>query len=72
MTGGTEIQEECRRLLEDRGELSEGDVLVSGPGKLRCKSIIHVVIPTNAEDEKVEESMRTIVGKCLETASERA
>ncbi|XP_025094907.1 poly [ADP-ribose] polymerase 14-like isoform X2 [Pomacea canaliculata] len=70
-TGGTEIQEECRRLLEDMGELSEGDVLVSGPGKLRCKSIIHVVIPTNAEDDKVEESMLTIVVKCLETASER-
>lgn len=71
VTGGTEIQEECRRLLEDMGELSEGDVLVSGPGQLRCKSIIHVVIPTNAEDEKVEESMLTIVVKCLETASER-
>ncbi|PVD29541.1 hypothetical protein C0Q70_08792 [Pomacea canaliculata] len=70
--GGREIQEECNRTIKTRGELSEGDVLVSGPGKLPCKSIIHAVGPRYKGGNKGEEEcLRSTVFNCLKAASDR-
>ena len=43
--GGSDIEEECNRLLKDRGSLNEGDVVTTGAGKLSCRKIIHAVGP---------------------------
>ncbi|XP_025094909.1 poly [ADP-ribose] polymerase 14-like isoform X2 [Pomacea canaliculata] len=68
--GGDTIQEECYRILRTRGKLSEGDVLVSGPGKLPFKAIIHAVGPAYRGGTRGEEEcLRGTVLKCLMTAS---
>ncbi|XP_025094894.1 poly [ADP-ribose] polymerase 14-like isoform X4 [Pomacea canaliculata] len=70
--GGDKIQEECFRILKTRGKLSEGDVLVSGPGKLPCKRIIHAVGPVYRGGNKGEEEcLRDTVMECLKTASDK-
>ncbi|XP_025094164.1 poly [ADP-ribose] polymerase 14-like [Pomacea canaliculata] len=69
--GGQEIQSECYNILKARGKLSEGDVLVSGPGKLPCKSIIHAVGPRYKGGNKGEEQcLQATVLQCLKTASD--
>ncbi|XP_025094887.1 poly [ADP-ribose] polymerase 14-like isoform X2 [Pomacea canaliculata] len=71
LKGGKEIQDECYRLLKTRGKLSEGDVLVSGPGKLPCKRIIHAIGPVYKGGKCGEkERLQTAVQNCLKTASD--
>ena len=43
--GGMEIQEECRRHINQNEEMLVGDVFVSGAYKLPCKKVVHTVGP---------------------------
>ena len=47
---GPELLEECRRIAEERrnvpgGPCPAGDAVITGPGKLPCKNVIHTVGP---------------------------
>ena len=43
--GGKAIEDESRRIMRERGPLSDGDVVVTRPGKLSCKVVVHAVGP---------------------------
>ncbi|KAK7108899.1 hypothetical protein V1264_016555 [Littorina saxatilis] len=67
--GGQEIQLECRRLLTKRGNMSDGDVLISGPGRLPCKAIFHAVGPSYKDGTRGErDSLQLTVTNCLDLA----
>ena len=44
--GGSCIQEESDELIAKQGDLSEGEVVVTGAGSLGCSWILHAVGPT--------------------------
>lgn len=43
--GGRIIQDECNRILKDRGNLAESDVATTAAGQLPCRRVIHAVGP---------------------------
>ena len=53
--GGQALQDECTSYVMQNGKLSPGDVVVTGPGKLSCKKVVHTVgMPHNGiQSEKV-------------------
>ena len=54
--GGKVIQEDCTQYVERHGELEVGDaVIMTNPGNLRCKAVVHAVGPIwHDEKEKSE------------------
>ncbi|XP_070211879.1 protein mono-ADP-ribosyltransferase PARP14-like isoform X1 [Littorina saxatilis] len=69
--GGDTIQAECYKNLKTRAnQLKEGDVLVSGSGRLPCKIIIHAVGPMYKGGRAGEEEcLYETVMKCMETVN---
>ena len=53
---GNEVQDECNAFIQDNGVLLDGEVFISGPGKLPSKCILHVARPQWDADEKMEQS----------------
>ena len=45
LSGGPEIQRQCRDYVSKHGRLQPGDVYVSAPGRLPCEKVIHAVGP---------------------------
>ena len=47
--GGQKIQDDCKRYLHDQGtdKLTPTDVVATGGGNLKCKQVLHVVVPKN-------------------------
>lgn len=47
--GGQKIQDDCYRYLHDKGpfKLMPTDVVVTDGGNLKCKQVLHVVVPKN-------------------------
>ena len=43
--GGQNIQTECDKYVQLNGRVMEGNAVLTGPGKLPCKKIIHAVGP---------------------------
>ena len=41
--GGQPLQDECNRYVSINGEVQAGNVVVTAPGKISCKHIIHTV-----------------------------
>ncbi|XP_076471482.1 protein mono-ADP-ribosyltransferase PARP14-like [Babylonia areolata] len=66
--GGQSIQDECRDLLKKRGGyLPDGDILVSGSGRLPCKAIIHAVGPVYKGGKQGEKQLLSgVIRKCLD------
>ena len=71
-TGGSTIQEECYKIMKSKGiQLSEGDVLVSGSGRLPCKAVIHAVGPVFRGGHSGEEDcLHETIMKCMIAATE--
>uniref|UniRef100_A0A8W8JYQ1 Poly [ADP-ribose] polymerase n=1 Tax=Magallana gigas TaxID=29159 RepID=A0A8W8JYQ1_MAGGI len=67
---GPEMAKECRR--DHPSGVTEGNVVVSSAGKLKCKIICHACVPTyNQSDNSVSKlDIQNIVIKCLEKADE--
>ena len=49
--GGKAIQQECDAFIRKEGSLEDGQVMVSEPGSLPCKKIIHAVGPRWDEEQ---------------------
>ena len=64
VSGGSEIQRECRDYVLKHGHLQPGQIYVSKPGRLPCKKIIHAVGPSWQDGEE-EEELREAVYKSL-------
>ena len=43
--GGKEIQDDCNNYVKSNGPVLEGHVVVSTPGRLACKKVVHAVGP---------------------------
>ena len=41
--GGPALQDECNQYISSNGKPRIGDVVVTGPGNILCKHIIHTV-----------------------------
>ncbi|XP_052712257.1 protein mono-ADP-ribosyltransferase PARP15-like [Crassostrea angulata] len=67
---GSEVAEECRR--DHPSGVSEGNVVVTSAGNLKCKKICHACVPSyNQNDKGVSKTdIQNIVIKCLEKADE--
>jgi len=44
--GGKVLQNECMTYIKKNGKVLVGGVVVTGPGSIRCKKIIHTVGPS--------------------------
>ena len=76
--GGKEIQDDCRQYVKSKGVVLEGHVMISTPGRLRCKKIVHVVGPQwnaeakrlvdDGEETKQEGSLKLAVTNSLKEA----
>ncbi|NXP05277.1 PAR14 polymerase, partial [Thinocorus orbignyianus] len=67
---GPELQRECDELVRKTGPLQPGCAVITGPGKLPCKSVIHAVGPRWRKDEaeKCVFLLRKTVKKSLQLA----
>ena len=71
--GGRAIQNECDAYIRAHGDLTDGEVAVTGAGKIECKRIIHAVGPkwqkaTNFIGQRELQSKQEAAKKCLESA----
>ena len=53
--GGQALQDECTSYVSQNGNMSAGGVVVTGPGKLPCKRVVHTVgmLYNGSQSEKV-------------------
>ncbi|XP_051478711.1 protein mono-ADP-ribosyltransferase PARP14-like [Apus apus] len=67
---GPELQEECNELVRKNGRLQPGCVVITGAGKLPCKSVIHAVGPrwVKHEPEDCLSLIKATVKKSLQLA----
>ena len=78
--GGKQIQEECDAFIREKGPLLDGHVMVSKPGNLPCKKLIHAVGPiwpgratnntSGAKKTREEELLNYAILNCLEEAAD--
>ncbi|KAM4609063.1 poly(ADP-ribose) polymerase family member 14-related sequence 1 [Polymixia lowei] len=70
---GPQLQDECDKQINLKGQLKPGDCVVTGAGgRLRCKSIIHVVGPNfdQGNPQRAVGQLRRAVKRSLELAEE--
>ncbi|NWV19113.1 PAR14 polymerase, partial [Origma solitaria] len=67
---GPTLQEECDELVRKHGDFQPGCAVITGAGKLPCKSVIHAVGPrwSNEEPQKCTWLLKKTVKKCLQLA----
>lgn len=61
-SGGEEIQQESGRIVSRQGPVPVGSAVITGAGRLPCKSVIHAVGPQwgeGEEDAKLRSAIRT-------------
>ncbi|KAL5022626.1 hypothetical protein ScPMuIL_001781 [Solemya velum] len=70
---GQEVQKQCSEYVKSKGSVSDGDVILSGPGKLPCRGIIHAVGPKWVDGEKGEsKSLSRAVENTLKLAADHS
>ncbi|XP_062586748.1 protein mono-ADP-ribosyltransferase PARP14-like, partial [Saccostrea cucullata] len=65
---GQQVRDECRR--NHPSGVTEGDVVVTSAGNLKCKKICHACVPSHKKSSNNEskKNIKDIVIKCLEAA----
>ena len=76
--GGQQIQDECDNYVKNNGSVLEGHVMVSTPGRLTCKKVVHAVGPRwdfkakrladEGEETKQERFLKYAVANSLKEA----
>jgi len=76
--GGKQIQDECDNYVKNNGSVLEGHVMVSKPGRLACKKVVHAVGPRwdfkakrladEGEETKQERFLKYAVANSLKEA----
>ncbi|KAK2554340.1 Protein mono-ADP-ribosyltransferase PARP14 [Acropora cervicornis] len=76
--GGQQIQDECDNYVKNNGSVLEGHVMVSTPGRLACKKVVHAVRPIwdfkakrladEGEETKQERFLKYAVANSLKEA----
>ena len=76
--GGQQIQDECDNYVKNNGSVLEGHIMVSTPGRLACKKVVHVVGPKwdveakelvdDGEETKQERLLKLAVRNSLKEA----
>ena len=76
--GGKQIQDECDNYVKNNGSVLEGHVMVSTPGRLACKKVVHAVGPRwdlrakkladEGEETKQERLLKYAVANSLKEA----
>ena len=76
--GGQQIQDECDNYVKNNGSVLEGHVMVSTPGRLACKKVVHAVGPKwdfkakrladEGEETKQERFLKYAVANSLKEA----
>ena len=56
--GGQNLQDECNAYVRKNGKVPCGEVVVTGPGAIQCKKIIHTIGPVYSG--KVSEKVTTV------------
>ena len=67
--GGPSIQEECDRIVRERGPLQVGDALVTGAGRLGVAWVIHAA--AMGDDPPSDRSIRSATRRSLQLAAEK-
>ena len=69
--GGYGIQKESDNYISRYGPVNDGEVAVTGPGKLTCKKIIHAVGPVwrRSDEEKCKRALKMACSKSLTAAA---
>lgn len=57
---GPALQEECDRIVRERGALSTGSAVVTTAGKLPFKGVIHAIGPRQGEDDEEAKLVRAL------------
>ena len=72
--GGQEIQSQCNEYIQDKGDLLEGQTMITTAGALPCDKVIHTVGPrwepweSQEKKEKKKKFLRYAITNCLKTA----
>lgn len=69
--GGYGIQKESDNYISRNGSMNDGEVAVTGPGKLPCKKVIHAVGPMWKRSDE-EKCKRTLKMACLKSLAAAA
>lgn len=69
--GGPEIDEECRKVIEKKGQCKTGEAVITKAGNLRAKYVIHTVGPVwhgggNREAEKLADCYKNSLQLAVE------
>ncbi|XP_071112947.1 protein mono-ADP-ribosyltransferase PARP14-like isoform X2 [Haliotis cracherodii] len=67
--GGKIIQEECTKVIKDKGRPSVGEVICTGGGRLPCKLVLHAVSPKrqdgkHGEEGALQKTIKNILRQC--------
>ena len=74
IAGGQEIQSQCNEYIQDKGDLLEGQTMITTAGALLCDKVIHTVGPrwdsweSQEKKEKKKKLLRYAITNCLKTA----
>ena len=70
--GGPAILEDCRKIRDARGPLPAGEAVITGPGRLSCRYVIHTVGPVWQDGRSGEpETLARCYRNCLVLAAEQ-
>jgi len=67
--GGRKIQEECDKIVRERGPIPVGEAAITGGGNLKAKYVIHAVGPVYGEGNE-EEKLRNATLNSLKLAEQ--
>lgn len=70
ISGGYEIQKDIETYAKSQ-EMSDGDVVIGKPGKLKCKHVFHVILPEwRGGVHNEEKLLQMAVKNCLNKAAQ--